>query len=200
MQGKVASISALRDSIVSAGNLPPEYVDKMIHRIPDIPVVKDRAAYLVEKSKEKIVLDIGCTGDISKLIRKSAKKYYGIDKEDGDCIVGCDIDHRPDLMPVFDDVEIIICSEVLEHLANPGYFLLALKDKYPGRIVYITVPNAGAYTVRDSHEIVNREHVCWYSWQTLKTLVTRYGYEIQESRWYNGQPFKAEGIIMVVRT
>jgi 2-polyprenyl-3-methyl-5-hydroxy-6-metoxy-1,4-benzoquinol methylase len=172
----------------------------MHHRVPDLPTVKDRSAYLVEKAKDKIVLDIGCTGKISEAIRKAAKEYHGFDRVAGEGIDSLELDHRPDLMPVYESVELIICSEFLEHLANPGYFLLALKERYPGKIAYFTVPNAGAYTVHDGCEIVNVEHVAWYSYQTLKTLLTRYNYEILASRWYHGPPFKAEGIIMEVRT
>lgn len=198
MSASFTSVSELRDSIMSRGNLSPEYVEKMFHQVPDIPTVKDRAAYLVEKAKDKVVLDIGCTGLISEAIRKSAKLYYGLDKVQANGNDVLDIDHRPDQMPVHDDVEIIIASEILEHLANPGYFLLALRKLYPGRTVYITVPNAGAYTVRNNCEIVNKDHVSWYSYQTLKQLLTRYEYTIKEARWCNGPPYKAEGIIMVV--
>lgn len=193
------SVDALRKAVKRGGNIPPEYRERMFHEVPQIPTVKDRAAYLVEKAKGKVVLDIGCTGAISAAIRKSAKAYYGFDKVAADRVEAVELDHRPDLMPFHEDVEIVICSEILEHLSNPGYFLLALKEKYADRQVYITVPNAGAYTVKDGCEIVNGEHVCWYSYQTLKALLTRYDYQILETRWYNGDPFKAEGIIMVAK-
>ena len=195
---KFQSVSDLRDSIVSGGNVPKEYADKMMHKVPDLPVVKDRARYLVEKAKDRVVLDIGCTGPISVEIRKVAKTYYGVDQVQVEGCEVADLDHRPDLIPKHADVEVVICSEFLEHLANPGYFLLALKEHYKGREIYITVPNAGAYVMKDDFEMVNKEHVCWYSYTTLKTLLTRYGFEIKQARWYNGQPYKAEGIIVVV--
>lgn len=194
------TIAELRESIISPGHKNPEWAKRMLHPIPNLPTVKDRAAYLIEKSKDRVVLDIGCTGPISGGIRKVAKGYYGIDKADGDGVVGVELDHRPDLMPVYEDVDLIICAEVLEHLSNPGYFLLALKDKYPGKDCYFTVPNAGAYAVKDDCEVVNAEHVCWYSYRTLQALLTRYEYVIQEARWYNGEPYKAEGLIMKVKT
>lgn len=196
---KFASIQDLRNNVL--GGATQEYMDRMYQKIPDdLPTVKDRAAYLVEKSKDKIVLDIGCTGMISQAIRKVAKAYYGIDKVAADGIEACNLDLRPDLMPVHADVDTIICSETLEHLANPGFFLMALRKLYPGRVAYFTVPNAGAYVVKDGCELVNRDHVCWYSYATLRTLFTRYGLEIKESRWYNGQPYNAEGIIAVTQT
>lgn len=193
------SVADLRTSIVSTGNLDPAWVKKMVHPVPAVPVVKDRGAWLVEQARGKTVLDIGCTGPISKGIRAVAKKYYGVDKVAAEDVVAVDIDHRPDQIPRYEDVEIVICSEVIEHLGNPGYFLLALREHYRGKTVVVTVPNVGAYMVREDCEIVNDEHVCWYSFTTLKTLLTRYGFEIQSSRWYNGQPHKAEGIIMVAK-
>jgi 2-polyprenyl-3-methyl-5-hydroxy-6-metoxy-1,4-benzoquinol methylase len=163
-----------------------------------MPVVKDRAKWLVERTKGKVVLDIGCSGNISKQIKAAAKTYYGVDKEAAEGVVGLDIDHRPDQIPVYEDVEIIILSEVLEHLANPGFFLAALRALYKGKEFVITVPVACAYAVSDGCEIVHGEHVAWYSYTTLKTLITRYGYAIKECSWFNGVPHKAEGVIMVL--
>ena len=194
---KFKSVSELRDAIM--WHQDPAYAEKMIHPVPELPTVKDRSAYLIEKAKDKVVLDIGCSGPISEKIKASAKVYYGVDQVQ---VNGCDVvdlDHRADLMPKHEDVEIVICSEFLEHLTNPGYFLLVLKKYYAEKLIYITVPNAGGYTVQNNCEIVNKDHVCWYSYTTLKTLLTRCGFEIMESRWYHGLPHKAEGIIMVVR-
>ena len=193
---KYERVSALRDRIVGHGQNGGAYAEKMYHKVPEMPTVKDRGRYLVEKAKGKVVLDIGCTGLISAAIKASAKKYYGIDKAEADGVQGVDLNHRPDQMARYDDVELVICSEVLEHISNPGYFLMALKDKYPAQQKIITVPNAGAYTVREGVEIVNAEHVCWYSYQTLKALLDRYGYTIELARWYNGEPYKAEGLIV----
>ena len=195
---KFASVAELRDSIVSSGNLDAAWAAKMLHKVPEMQSVKDRAAFLVELAKDKVVLDIGCTGAISKQIKLAAKTYYGVDKVAGDGVEVVDIDHRPDKMPLHEDVEQIICSEVLEHLANPGYFLLALKKLYAGKEVCITVPNAGAYGVRGDCEIVHGDHVCWYSYTTLCALLTRYGLKASECQWYNGPPHKAEGLIMKV--
>lgn len=197
MNTKFADIASLRNSIVSG--VSADYRAKMYQPVPEMPTIKDRAAYLVEKAKDKIVLDVGCTGPISQAIRKVAKAYYGVDKVAADGIEACDLELRPDRMPVHEDVEIIICAEILEHLGNPGYFLLALKKHYHGKEIYFTVPNAGAYQVRDNCELVNAEHVCWYSYATIASLLKRYQFEIIASRWYNGEPYKAEGIIMVAK-
>ena len=191
-----ATVAELRDSIVSP--VSAEWAAKMLHKVPELPVINDRASHLVLNAKDKVVLDIGCSGEISKKIRAAAKKYYGIDRHAAEGVVAVDIDHRPDQIPVYEDVDVVIASEVLEHLANPGYFLAALRVLYKGKEIVITVPHASGYRVQDDCEVVNVDHVCWYSYQTLKTLVTRYGYTISQAAWYHGKPHKAEGIIMVL--
>jgi hypothetical protein len=89
---------------------------------------------------------------------------------------------------------------VLEHLTNPGYFLQQLRVL--GAPIIITVPNAfseaGRHWAAQARECVNVDHVAWYSWRTLKTLVERCGYEVREWYWYNGQPRFAEGLVFVV--
>jgi predicted TPR repeat methyltransferase len=186
-----STVEDLRKSIVGRS-----WADKMLHDVPNIPVVKNRAAYLLEKAKGKVVLDIGCTGVLSQAIKGVAKKYYGIDKApEATHVVNLDEDQ----MPVLEDVELIIASEVLEHLSNPGNFLAGLKQAYPGKTCFITVPNAGSYTVKDGKEVVNDDHVCWYSYQTLQTLLKRYAIEIVNMRWYNGEPHKAEGLIAEIK-
>jgi SAM-dependent methyltransferase len=193
------SIAALREAIVARGRGDPAWAQKMLHKVPELPTVKNRGAYLAAKAKGRTVLDIGCTGPISAEIRKHAKRYYGIDRVAADGVEAVELDSRPDLMPAHDDVDLVIAAEVLEHLANPGYFLLALKARYPGRECYISVPNAGAFVMRGDCEVVNAEHVCWYSYQTLRALLERHDIKITAVRWYNGGPFTAEGLIAMVK-
>ena len=196
---KFNTIEDLRNSLLSPGHVNPLYYEKMFHPMPVMPCVKNRGEWLLNQAKGKIVLDIGCTGTISHAIKDAAKKYYGVDQEPCDGCVVIDLDNHPEQLPVYEDVELIILSEFLEHLANPGNFLKFLKMRYPGKEIIITVPNAGAFMVKDNCEIVNRFHVAWYSYTTLKTLLTRYDYKIEKAHWYNGQPYKAEGIIVEAR-
>ena len=194
---QVNSVSDLRSLIQS--RFSPAYKDKMLHTVPEWPIVKERAVYLAEKAKGKVVLDIGCTGPLSAGIKQSAVTYHGVDKEPGNWAV-LDLDTNPELLPIFPDVDLVICSEVLEHLSNPGNFLASLGKKYLNIDTYFTVPNAGAYTVYEGCEMVNKDHVAWYSYTTLCTLLNRHNYELVKCRWYNGQPHKAEGLIMLART
>lgn len=172
------------------------YIGTMFHNIPAAESVK-RERFILERVKGRRILDIGCTGPMGQAIKKLASIYYGMDKdvETGREYQKIDID-KANFLPLF-DVDLVVAGEVIEHLSNPGHFLDMLKIyKCP---IVLTTPNAfsavGHYWTGRGAENVNPEHVAYYSWHTLKTLVERHGYEITEWYWYNGSPRTAEGLI-----
>jgi hypothetical protein len=194
--------ATLDDLRMNLGRQTPtaEYAAKMLHRIPEAPVV-DRAEFLLSQCKDHVVLDIGASGPMHDAIVKVAATCYGIDRTDGDGIVGVDLNDVHVSLPVYADVTLVICGEVLEHLSNPGWLLDRLRAAYPVTTI-ITVPNAFSEIARlklaDGHESVNRDHTCWFSWKTLSVLLERHGYVVKEFCWYNGSPRTAEGLIFVV--
>lgn len=182
---------------------------KQLHAVPDAPVVQ-RETFILERCRDKVVLDIGASGPMHDGIVKVAKFCYGIDaaRETLEAEQGpnwhneyMDLDEFDAQIPRWWDVEIVVCGEVIEHLSNPGFFLERLREAYKCQTI-ITVPNAFAEAGRKSLERgvenVNREHVAYYSYQTLKELVTRHGYSIVDFAWYNGRPKFSEGLIFVV--
>lgn len=186
------------------GNYSAEYWDKQVHAVPKSQTV-DRTAYLVKHATGKTILHIGCTGALDKALCKVAKKCYGIDRQPLD---------RPDFeqrnlddlsntpLTKHENVELLICGEVIEHLSNPGYFLDSVKQTYSSTPVIFTVPNAMCtggiqWLVKRGRENVNSDHVCYYSYTTLKTLLGRHGYGIKRHFWYGGQPYTSEGLIVV---
>jgi hypothetical protein len=111
-------------------------------------------------------------------------------------------EHFVPRFPRFDNVELIICGEVLEHLSNPGYFLMFMRKTYPTIPVIFTVPNAFNeagfdWLLRRGRENVNADHVCYYSYATIKELLRRAGYTIRRFAWYRGKPYVAEGLIVL---
>lgn len=183
--------------------LPKEYWDKMMHPIPNTPVM-DRAEYLLKAARGKSILDIGGGyGPMSDKLREVAGDYHSVDK------VACDkpghyqvdLDDSEQFGPAFYEIfthfrfDVIIMGEVLEHLSNPGHLL----DYLAGQSVpvIITVPNCGMspYRFGKNLEHVNPEHVAWYSYHTLKTLVERHGFRVLAWFWCGGKPFTSEGLI-----
>jgi hypothetical protein len=47
-------------------------------------------------------------------------------------------------------------------------------------------------------ESVNIDHVAWYSWQTMTTLLNKTEWRVVDWKWYNGKPLTAEGLIFEV--
>lgn len=192
----MSTISDIYESLRTA------YEEKQCHAVPRFSVI-DRTDFILEQCSGKVVLDIGASGPLHEAIAEVAKKCYGIDREDGDGVVGVDLDNLSDTfgLPRFGDVKLIVCGEVIEHLANPGTFLKHLRYAYSGTPVIITVPNAASSilqsNLRRGIESVNSDHVAWYSWKTLSVLLDRYGYVPREWHWYHGEPRFAEGIICV---
>jgi 2-polyprenyl-3-methyl-5-hydroxy-6-metoxy-1,4-benzoquinol methylase len=197
-------MASIYDILNEVKGYDPAYEKKMIHPIP-LSTVVDRVKFILNKCKDKTVLDIGCAANKIHLeIQKVAKVAYGVDKEkvDYNHFYRADLDklHSSSKLPDLDNIDIIVCGELLEHLSNPGIFLQKLK-KYKAQIL-ITVPNAhceaGYLHVKNNTENVNIDHVAYYTWRTLKTLVERFGYEVKEFYWYNGKERISEGLIMLV--
>lgn len=205
------TIDALAHELHEMGSHSSEYWDKQVHLVPRSRTV-DRTEYLVKASTGKAVLHIGCTGALDVALCKVATTCYGIDTQPltRKDFRQCNLDELRDQwgddnqspLPRFDGVELIICGEVLEHLSNPGYFLDFLQMSYLNQPVIFTVPNAmcaGAadWLLKRGRENVNRDHVSYYSYTTLATLLGRHGYTIAEHYWYGGKPYVSEGLIVV---
>jgi 2-polyprenyl-3-methyl-5-hydroxy-6-metoxy-1,4-benzoquinol methylase len=201
------SLDALQSEIHEMGNHSEEYWSKQVHVVPKSQTV-DRTAYLVKHCTGKTVLHIGCTGQLDVELRKVAKKCYGIDQElqGRDDFEQCNLDLlgiNPSSLPQFPDVDIVVCGEVLEHLSNPGWFLVRLREEYKAPVIF-TVPNAmctaGAdWLMKRGRENVNKDHVCYYSYTTMKELLRRAGYAIERHFWYGGKPYVSEGLIVIAR-
>lgn len=200
-----STIDALRESLAGGAVIPAEYAKKMMHAIPEMDAVEDRNAFIVQACKQKRVLNLGCaSGGLHSEIKKASLHVVGVDKDVSTMpgFIGCDLDEDPEAITRnAATIDLVVAGEILEHLSNPGNLLRVLTDLRCDLL--ITVPNAFSRAARrhmeDEKENVNRDHVCWYSYTTLKTLLGRYGFEIIEGHWYNGEPLFAEGLIVLAR-
>jgi len=201
-----ATIDDLRESLArpTPKVRDPGYVAKMMHEVPESTVV-DRAKFVLERVRGKRVLEFGATGKLHDEVRKVASYYFGVDRESSVQVAGFDLDDVSKAHLPADSVfpEIILCGEVLEHLGNPQWFLTRLRRQYASLPVIITVPNAltkiGLRHIDQGTENVNIDHVAYYSYRTLRTLLERVGYGIECFHWYGGDPYTAEGLIVVTK-
>lgn len=134
---------------------------------------------LMEVAKEVWGVDISEKG--IKLLRK-----YGIKN----LVIG-NIEHIDQIEELRQqEFDIILATEVLEHLNNPGLFLQNVKKLFsPNTVMIITVPNGLrltglGYTLK-GYEFVHPDHNYWFSYKTLDTLLKKNGYRIEEMLVYS---------------
>ena len=194
----LATIDAVRQSLHERHD--PVYKKKQLHPFPEAPVVK-RVPFLLDLCRGKTVLHLGASGVLQEELVKAAGKVYGLDKNPGEGVEAMDFDDFHAQIPLYEGVSLILAGEILEHLSNPGWLLSRLRTTYPTVPLLVTVPNAFTFIqppyLAKGIENVNIDHVAWYSYTTLTTLLSRHGYTPAEFCWYNGKPGTAEGLIML---
>lgn len=172
----------------------------LMHRLPRLRVV-ERQEYLVAKCAGKRVLHLGaidlCKGQMCGLHRQLMRVTDGL--------IGIDIDRdgieqaksagihniqygdleKLEELDIGDKFDVIAAGGVIEHLSNPGLFLEGIKKFFgPHTEMILTTPNAFSIhrfllsLVR--LEYVHPDHVCYYSYITLKRLLQRHGFVIEE--------------------
>lgn len=97
-----------------------------------------------------------------------------------------------------DEVDIIVAGEIIEHLSNPGRFLEGVKTVMgPETVLLITTINAYSgmrfvqYALRGRggvSEPVHPDHVAYYSYTTLKLLISRAGLILEDFMFYDIGP------------
>ncbi len=177
------------------------------HQLPDAPLVQGRVNFILDHCRGKRVLHLGCVdagllaeryarGELvhQKLAAVSAD-LWGVDidvegiaflQEQGfpHLFVGdvCDLATFTRLGDVRFDV--ILASEVVEHVLNPGLFLDAVKTVMtPGQTTLIvTVPNAFRIStllwLRHGVEYVHPDHNYWFSCYTVTNLLRKCGFAV----------------------
>ena len=170
--------------------------------------VVDRQAELLRRCAGKRVLHLGCADHpftdqldgrlLHVRLARAASDLWGVDHSaEGIAalrargfsnLVVADVEQLPagHLPGRFD---VIVAGELIEHLANPGVFLHALKPLMgQGTELLLTTPNASAVKVFFralwGGEKVHPEHHYYFSYFTIKQLLERTGFEAQEIYYY----------------
>ena len=89
-----------------------------------------------------------------------------------------------------DPAEIVVAGEIIEHIERPGDFLDAIRPLVaPGGRLAVTTPNAASLmnpaAAVVGRELVNPDHVAFYSWFTLTNLLQRHGYRVERTLTYH---------------
>lgn len=196
------------------------------HQLPDTPLVEGRVNYILDQCRGKRVLHLGCVdagllaeryarGELvhQKLAAVSAD-LWGVDVDAegiaflqeqgfGQLFVG-DVCELSTFARLGDTrFEVILASEVMEHLLNPGLFLDAVKTVMtPGETTLIvTVPNAFRIStllwLRNGVEYVHPDHNYWFSCYTAANLLRKCGFAVDSVLMYTHE--KQLGLARQVR-
>lgn len=178
--------------------------------LPD-KIVKDRFHVIRKFVEDRKVLDLGVvdswiakglsrsrieneTNLLFKQIAEINQDVLGIDqdkegietlREQGYNVQCADV-QTMDLGRRFDT---IICCEIIEHLENPGRFLVNIKKHLTEEgVLLITTPNP--FYVKQRYKIwrynlpqVHDDHTCWFDPITLGQLLRLSGFESFEACW-----------------
>jgi 2-polyprenyl-3-methyl-5-hydroxy-6-metoxy-1,4-benzoquinol methylase len=183
------------------------------HRLPDTTLVHARHPFIVERCRGKSVLHIGCV-DAGLLEQRFAHGELLHQKllRVAPCVIGTDIDaegirflrqhgiedvHLVDVsdenaeLPFADRrFDVIVLSEVIEHVLDPGRMLKRLMHLMQPETtqLLVTVPNA--FTVNNllhmarGVEYVHPDHNYYFSRATLRNLLLKSGLRIAEELLY----------------
>ena len=147
----------------------------------------------------KKILDVGCgTGLLGEELKKQGNTVIGVDfsKEEVqeakgrlDEVILADVTDMKD--EIKDKFDVIIFSDVLEHLINPPQILQEFKKHLAdaGEII-VSLPNIASWTTRfrllfgyfdyRDYGIMDETHLRFYTLYSAKSLVETSGYEIKK--------------------
>jgi len=179
---------------------PMVYV-KLKHSLPI-----DKHLFLMELCRGKKVLDLGSADypmTRQKLARGEllfarlagvASELTGVDLEQRgvqamqeagfkNVVVG-DVESLGDL-GLKGGYDVIVAGELLEHLSSPGRFMEQVAEVMSSfTVLVLTVPNAFSLKrflrVLTGLELVNKNHVCYYSPATVCELCRRFGLKVND--------------------
>jgi len=183
--------------------------------IPQVKVVSGRQDFVVQMCRGKRVLHLGCvdegllherfaSGDLLHLkLIKAARELWGLDISRSGIeflssqgipnLILADVEQINTVLDLRDrDFDVIVASELIEHLENPGRFLAMTSDLMrENTIMILTVPNA--YRLRSlmrmlkRQEYIHPDHNYWFSYKTITTLVKKLGYKIDSIYVYTAK-------------
>ena len=169
----------------------------------------DRVAFVRDLCRGKRVLDLGCYDETALVKEGTPHWLHGQIASVAASVLGVDSAEalppegvktgtnsriiRGDVMDLagvveMDAVDLVVAGELIEHLPDTLGFMSGLRERFPGRELVLTTPNATSLTnlllAFAGRENSHRDHLQIYSFKTLNTLCQRAGFTEWEIRPY----------------
>jgi 2-polyprenyl-3-methyl-5-hydroxy-6-metoxy-1,4-benzoquinol methylase len=188
-------------------------------KLPNVQIVNGRHELILKKCKNKCVLHLGCVDSgllhekfereelMHQKLSDVANEIWGVDIDEPGIsylsnkgfnnLIVADIS-KLDEIKIIQNIsfDIVVASEVIEHLQNPGLFLNSVKDlMIPEKTeLIVTVPNAFRIDtllwLLRGIEYVHPDHNYWFSYHTATNLLRKNNYKINEVYVYNLVPIE----------
>jgi len=164
--------------------------------------IKKKDQIILQYCKDKSVLDVGCVGQdwsyqsedwLHSKIKKTARSIIGVDIDrEGIADLqkkGFNIVHADELEKLNEKFDIVLMSDVIEHVDNPVDFIrFYIRFASEEGLLLITTPNATR--LRTFVEILttttysmNLEHTCWFCPKTMLEVIGRANMVPVEFHW-----------------
>jgi hypothetical protein len=189
-------------------------IERQVFDLPrDTPVYIGRQDFVVAYVVGKSVLHLGCVDAgfsqqksdaglfLHARMQRVAKSVWGVDVDTAGLdwmrsqgwqnLYHLDIEElgtEPRILS--EPFDILVLTEVIEHLNNPGRFLEAIRPLFrPQTELLITTPNSTSLSnilANLNHtEAVHPEHNYWFSYHALGSMLNKYGYQIRQIALYS---------------
>jgi glycosyltransferase involved in cell wall biosynthesis len=152
-----------------------------------------------------VLVDLGCSdGTLTSEFKKQGHHVIGVDlshhagiDENVDAFIQCNLDDGlPGGLP--DNIDIVVCADVLEHVRNPQAILEQLSSKMNrGGVVIASIPNFGHWYPRirtalglfdyDRRGILDDTHVRFFTRRSFERTARAAGYNVKRIG-YTGLP------------
>jgi len=164
----------------------------------------ERMQSVLQMTRGPRVLHLGCCNNVFPRTEEEFSRWlHGLLVDAGYSVLGADVDReRMRLMAesgyevVYMDAQAvptegekfdtIVAGELIEHLENPGLFLIGCRRRLApdGRLI-LTTPNPFGVMailgyIKNFDQAFNVEHTCWFDAQTIRQILERCGFRVAE--------------------